>query len=238
MTTTATLMQTTLRRGSRLTLERMENESRGTGRVMMIYTPSTVCPKPAEATRIVCVSDFHGDTNIELPTGDILIVPGGFAPEYKFLQYLARYNYKAVVLCGGAQEDADVAKTMSHGTLMYLNAATTIVEGLRIAVCTQRTPDTVEFVAGKISGGPDVLVSALAPAGVLDKNEFGENIGSTGVRELIEELQPRVCVFSSPVDGGATYLGKTLCIGTGLYHYDRDVGMIIRYNLPLIVDLF
>ncbi len=200
--------------------------------------------------RVVCLGDTYG-INEPIPTGDICIHTGNFSTFTgsqitEFINYISGLPHKYKIIVGGFNEN----KLSSHiirgigryfPNIMYLDGAATQIYGLRIYCVTYIDNDQ------KISYKPfncinDIVISHYPPAGILDLNHDGENIGSIELLENLDMFPPKICVFSgAPCTGSIIYKG-ILCINVGVYNFSVVCQNLqnthwVKHGKPTVLDI-
>jgi hypothetical protein len=192
--------------------------------------------QPLTHTRCVVIGDTFGN-NFSTHPGDIFIHLGNFTTweghrVFEFTEYLRRLPHKYKIVLGGENETSIAYNILKWSkTCIFLNG-TTIINNLRIHAATNMTKNgEIIFRAWNVS--PDIIVSAIPPAGIFDND-----MGSVELRDCLERFPPRVCIFAGQAsDGGAKWIGQTLYINAGAYQFDWDAKKYQHYGIPLVVDV-
>ncbi|MCS7173411.1 MAG: metallophosphoesterase [Armatimonadetes bacterium] len=119
-----------------------------------------------------------------------------------------------VVAIPGNMDPADVEEAIPH----HPGRRVIVQEGVRF---------------GGLQGEAcDILVSHEPPYGILDRAWTGQHIGSRAVRELVEQLQPRVVVCGHVHEcPGVARLDRTVVVNCTMGN-DRYLGALITWQEP------
>jgi hypothetical protein len=197
-------------------------------------------PKPEPGyLRCVCLGDTFC-RNINPPEGDIYIHTGNFtfdgANIGEFAHYLSGLRHRYKIIISGVHENATMCSVLKSTSpdILYLDGAATLINNMRIFAATRHTPLGIAYKP--ITTKYDIVISHIAPAGILDTNEHNEHTGSYDLLKDLKKYPPRVCIFSGAWSHGALWKHGILFINAGIYTMD-DKNECTKYGVPLIVDI-
>lgn len=169
--------------------------------------------------KMVLLSDTHEKTIDNLPQGDLLVHAGdwsGAGTEKETLNFMkwmaaAKESFPYIIVVPGNHEryvyqnQSNVVKMFYQSGIRMLIDEAVEIEGLSI-YGTPWTPtfgnwafmtdeSRLQLYFDNIPGGLDLLISHGPPAGILDRNEYGEPCGSIALRDRIKAVNPRNVVF-------------------------------------------
>ena len=174
--------------------------------------------------KIVCISDSHGQHHaLNLPEGDMILHGGDFTKRgtenqvREFLSWFSRLPYKYKVFIAGnhdflAEEEPDLFRFMIPENCIYLEDASTTIEGLKIwgspytpwfydwAFNRHRGAE-IQLHWEKIPDDTDILITHGPPAGILDKTFRNEPVGCDDLRKAIQRVKPRLHLFGHIHEG-------------------------------------
>ena len=198
--------------------------------------------------RLLLFSDVHGDRDAcrrlveKAEEADVVVGAGDFCVMRRNLQApidtLAALETPTVLVPGNAETDEELrtacadwpAAHVLHGDGCTLEGVPFYGIGGGIPV-TPFGPWSYDFSEGEaerlLKGCPDgaVLVSHSPPKGVVDRDSGGQSLGSTAVRDVIEETQPllTICGHIHGSWGQEGTLASTPVVNAGPDGLYRDV---------------
>lgn len=171
---------------------------------------------------IVTISDTHGHHNelTNLPSGDIIIHSGDFTPYNKtsdepysgFISWFSKTPYKYKILIAG-NHDREVEKLGYHKFynlcnkfgIIYLEDSSVTIEGVKFYGSPwtpvfknwsfMKTDHKLKDVWKKIDDNTDILITHGPAYEILDRNKFGQHIGSPSLSQRIKELSLKYHIF-------------------------------------------
>jgi Icc-related predicted phosphoesterase len=208
-------------------------------------------------TKIVCISDTHGQLPQIIPDSDVLLIAGdicchGKAPEQlhwlnsKFRNWLEKMGRPVIGIAGNHDwamyEKLDKVRALNL-PWTYLQDESTVFNGLNV----YGTPWQKKFfdwsfnleeyeLMGKwnlIPDNTDILICHSPPKYYGDKNPDGEFIGSESLTWRIGQLHLRLMVFGHAHSGYGTYhSGNTTLVNASLLN--EEYRMV---NKPIVVEI-
>ena len=162
--------------------------------------------------RIVCFGDTHGyHKKVQIPHGDMLIFAGDYTKDHtedeigqltRFNEWLGKFRHSHKLTIAGNHDwffhfnHHYATNLVTNAT--YLNDSMTTIDGLKI----WGSPITPYFRGWAFNRHPgpeiqrhwdmipddiDILITHGPPAGILDKVESGEKVGSVDLKNTINE---------------------------------------------------
>ncbi|GAB6148275.1 metallophosphoesterase family protein [Stetteria hydrogenophila] len=169
--------------------------------------------------RILHVSDVHCATEnlvrvLESESYDLVVASGDFECEDS-ARALVDAGVKAVAVTGN-MDHAGITRILREAGIL-IDGEVVEVEGLKIAGAGGLDPLTsISMLRSKASGPVDVLVTHHPPRGVVDRVFTGIHAGLEEVKELIEELKPRVHLCGHIHEArGVGRVGDTIVVNAG-----------------------
>ena len=207
--------------------------------------------------KVVFLSDTHNSlSKLKVPDGDLLIHAGDFGSAGR-LDEVARFNddimklpHKHKVVVAGNhdwpfQRQPKEARKLLHESIIYLEDAAAVVEGLHIygspwqpaffnwAFNLPRLSVALKERWQAIPDNTDILVTHSPPHGIMDRVPRGELVGCEHLRRRVDRIQPRIHCFGHIHCGyGQETRGKTLFINAS--NLDEDY---LPANEPITVEL-
>ncbi len=168
----------------------------------------------ADRMRIVCLSDTHGNTDLEVPPGDLLVHTGDHSRRgsVKELEQAARWlqalpHPHKVVIAGNhdfALQASEVWTRDLFSPMTYLLDEEVSINGLRIwgSPWTPTFGGVWAFQAPKLGeiwdsmpAGIDLLLTHGPPHGVLDRTFSGSAAGCKALAAKVAQVRPALHVF-------------------------------------------
>lgn len=166
--------------------------------------------------RVVCLSDIHGRTDVQVPKGDLLIFAGdatfmGKVDEIQtFLVWFLNLPHTHKVFIAGNHDffwrTPEKIKTLPFGDAVYLENSGVVVDGIHIWG-TPVQPHFNDWAFGEnledrkklydlIPEGLDILVTHSPPAGILDSDAiYGTSHGCSVLYDAVSRKSPRYHIF-------------------------------------------
>lgn len=212
-------------------------------------------------TKIVCTSDWHGQTPTDLPPGDILVIGGDVCPVWDhdrryqanwlkghFRSFLEELAYEEIIFIAGnhdfiLQESDRVErwfpgfhylqdKALTIGGIKFYGTPWTPTFGNWAFMCDETMLDVI---FSRVPLGVDVLISHGPPHGACDLtlNWGNEHVGSRALKRTIEQKGPRYVVCGHIHEGyGQDYIGETEVLNVSLMDLDYN-----PVNASVVIEL-
>ncbi len=182
--------------------------------------------------RVVCLSDTHGNVDLEVPEGDLLIHTGDHSKRGspQELEQAARWlrslpHPHKVILAGNHDFALQISEDETRelfSPMTYLQDQEVTIEGLRIygspwtptfgGVWAFQSSDLAS-VWEKIPDGIDILLTHGPPARILDRTFARERAGCPMLAERVASVRPKLHVFGHIHEAfGVERQGETLFV--------------------------
>lgn len=211
--------------------------------------------------KLVCISDTHGHTDLQVQDGDVLIHAGDLTPRGTIesfrqgIEWLGSLPHKAKLFVPGnhdfcCEKNPDLSDSICHAHGVHLLIDKSIsVFGFRYYgspwqpwfhdwAFNLKSEEHLRRVWEKVPTNTDVLITHCPPFGIQDPGFGGRSIGCPHLRAaVLQRIRPSVHVYGHAHQGhGAVTHGEpsTLFINASLCN-DRNelVRGSITYTLPL-----
>ncbi len=190
---------------------------------MKKFTEGFAYRPPKKRLKVSILSDLHGQKPT-LPGGDLLIIAGDLTARDRLKQHIEwcdwmmKQDYKKIIFIAGnhdnkLRDSTEVIRTYictKRNQYVYLQDSGTEFEGWKIwgtpwSLWFDRiNPECAAFTAhdldleekyALIPEGTDIIISHTPPYGILDQNSDGYHCGSRSLRNALDRVKPKYCIF-------------------------------------------
>lgn len=153
--------------------------------------------------KILAVADIHGSQyrlnlilkNIERYSPDLIVICGDitqFGPGDVAKNFLNQISIETLAVTGNI-DSADVKKGIDESKATRVELKKVVKKDLSFVGCSGVNPDDLKFLKNKeLLDNKSVLITHVPPYKMQDKIFVGNHGGSKELRDIIDELQPRL----------------------------------------------
>lgn len=211
--------------------------------------------------RVVCTSDLHGTTPVDLPEGDVLVIAGDVCPVWDhdrayqanwlkghFREWLLDQPHSYKIVVGGNHDfvlqstPKGVVQGWFDGAFYLQDDAVNIMGTLFYGTpwstkfgkwAFMEEDDDLEIIYSVIPEETDVLISHGPPGGACDYTLTGHVTGSWSLRDRIQEVKPELVVCGHIHEAyGVEYIDSIPVWNVAFMNVDYK-----PTNEPMVIDL-